>query len=378
MKQATRAHRCAPERGTTLVELVVSMALLAAVSAGIIAAIDSSRGIFAAAGDAADLQQRLRVAAETLSQDLARAGAGADRGDRAGPLLGFLAPIRPLQMGSEADAMTILYVPATAVQTTLAADLMPGSTRLQAALADGCPFEAPHCGIQEGMTLLVYDDNGRSDLLSVESVAADHAEVATLLRPAGSLRPLYATGATLVEAVARTYWRRPGGPPPSDQLMRDDAPVLDHVVGLAFEFFGDPQPPQPTADGRATYGPPPRAPDVPAPAYPSGESCTFRFDGAAGAHVPRLASLSGAGALVRLTAAQLSDGPWCPDEADANRWDADLLRIRSVAIAVRVEAAAPWLRGPVGPGFRNGGTAHDGRWVPDQEIRWVIAPRNMQ
>jgi hypothetical protein len=74
----------------------------------------------------------------------------------------------------------------------------------------------------------------------------------------------------------------------------------------------------------------------------------------------------------------LSDGPWCPDATNANRWDADLLRIRRVAVTLRVEAAAAMLRGPAGPLFVNGGTARGGlAWVPDQEVRFEVAPRNL-
>ena len=53
-------------------------------------------------------------------------------------------------------------------------------------------------------------------------------------------------------------------------------------------------------------------------------------------------------ALVRLTAADLTDGPWCPDAVNPNRFDADLLRLRTVAITLRVEATDPALRGPAG------------------------------
>jgi len=43
---------------------------------------------------------------------------------------------------------------------------------------------------------------------------------------------------------------------------------------------------------------------------------------------------------VSLTAAELTDGPWRPDDTDANRWDADLLRIRTIGVTLRIEAAA--------------------------------------
>jgi hypothetical protein len=79
-----------------------------------------------------------------------------------------------------------------------------------------------------------------------------------------------------------------------------------------------------------------------------------------------------------LTAAQVADGPWCPDETNANRWDADLLRIRKVGVTIRVEAALAALRGPAGVLFTNGGSSRAAnRWAPDQEIRFQVSPRNM-
>jgi hypothetical protein len=94
---------------------------------------------------------------------------------------------------------------------------------------------------------------------------------------------------------------------------------------------------------------------------------------------PRLATLGDdAAGLVRLTAARLTDGPWCPNAASQRRWDADLLRIRTIAVTVRVQAANAALRGPAGALFRHGGTAHSGnRWLPDQELRFQVAPRNL-
>ena len=88
--------------------------------------------------------------------------------------------------------------------------------------------------------------------------------------------------------------------------------------------------------------------------------------------------MSASGALTPLSAAQLTDGPWCPDAANANRWDADLLRIRRLAVTIRVESALSALRGPAGVLFVNGGSSRQpSRWAPDQEIRLQVSPRNM-
>ena len=123
---------------------------------------------------------------------------------------------------------------------------------------------------------------------------------------------------------------------------------------------------------------PESAPGLKTTAYPAGENCLFMLD-PGGAQVPRLAGLgSGSLGLVPLTAAQLTDGPWCPDAANLNRWDADLLRIRKIGVTLRVESASDALRGPASALFAHGGTSRGGnRWVPDQEIRFQVSPRNL-
>jgi len=160
-----------------------------------------------------------------------------------------------------------------------------------------------------------------------------------------------------------TYWQQSDTGAATFQLMfydgspaGADVPVVDHVVSLAFEYFGDPRPPTSTA--------------------PLEEStCLFE---AGDPPTPRLAVLGDGPELIALTAAQLTDGPWCPDAASSDRWDADLLRIRRVAATLRVEAAAASLRGPASALFMRGGTSRGGHsWVPDIEVHFDVSPRNM-
>ena len=139
-----------------------------------------------------------------------------------------------------------------------------------------------------------------------------------------------------------------------------DVPVVDHLVGLRFDYYGDPAPPVliagPSADPaqpRATYGPAPPTllNQGSTGGYPAGESCTFAVDLASLQQVSRLPALDGslaANGLVLLTQSQLTDGPWCPDPMNANRWDADLLSIRTIAVTARIQAADMALRGPAG------------------------------
>jgi hypothetical protein len=163
------------------------------------------------------------------------------------------------------------------------------------------------------------------------------------------------------------------------------APVIDHVVGLEFDYFGDPRPPtllktvtEPEGPW-TTYGPVPPAPGVEERPSAAGENCIFAFDPAGGLHRPRMKPLQGGAALVPLGADALADGDvWCPHGSDPRRYDADLLRIRAVAATVRIQSASAAFRGPAGVLFRNGGTSGNAhRLLPDREIRVRISPRNL-
>ena len=95
----------------------------------------------------------------------------------------------------------------------------------------------------------------------------------------------------------------------------------------------------------------------------------IQYDGTDGADVPVLDHVVGLTFDYGIPRAELTDGPWRPDAGSADRWDVDLLRIRTIGVTVRLEAALAALRGPAGVFFANGGTATNPHaWLPDQEI----------
>ena len=103
---------------------------------------------------------------------------------------------------------------------------------------------------------------------------------------------------------------------------------------------------------------PPKGGGAAGPFWPPGASCTIRLAG--DQQVARLDVLGAGGhTLVRLDPAMLTDGPWCPDSANPNRWDADLLRVRKILVTLRVRSALAALR------------------LPDQQIRFEVTPRNL-
>ncbi len=389
----------AADAGLSLIELTVAMGLLLVVTAGTLGVLTPAQGASVAEPEAADMQQRLRVASATLFSDLLASGAGPQTGNQSGALLYAFAPVLPFRHGQSGgappgtfatDTITVISVPANAAHTTLAADLSPGVVTLQVVPESGCAAGVSVCHFISGTTLLVYDDAGSFETFSVAAVDEVSAILQLASRPAASSAITFRSGSAVVEAQARSYYLKRDPLTSLSQLMRSDGsdsadvPVVDHLVGLTFEYYGEPRAPaviRPASDPTGpwtTYGPKPPPLDIARTAYPAGENCAFQVDSSGATQVPRLADLGLDLALVKLTAEQLTDGPWCPDASSGNRWDADLLRVRAVVVTVRVESALAALRGPAGPLFSNGGLSRDGsRWMPDVERQFTVSPRNL-
>jgi prepilin-type N-terminal cleavage/methylation domain-containing protein len=378
--------------GFSLMELVIAMALTSTVLACVFALARPAQDAFAVQPEVADMQQRLRIAGDALTRDLAGAGAGAYLAGHSGPLIRFFAPVLPFRQGLSSDdapgtmrtdAVTVIAVPATAAQTTLVGPLMPGVLTLQTAPEAGCPAGTNLCGFSAGLTIAIYDDSGNFGVFTVAEVTDEASQITLTSRPDDSLSTTYRSGSNVVQVQVDTFALKADMAAQAFQLThadgsaRADVPLVDHVVGLAFDYYGEPRPPA-LESGTASYGPAPPPVGVQTTAYPPGENCGFQIDPASGEPVARLSALAPGTALVPLTAAQLTDGPWCPDEANANRWDADLLRIRTVGVTVRVEVASAALRGParllfVHPGW----STSPNRSAPDLEIRFQVSPRNV-
>ncbi len=379
-------------RGFSLVEAVIAMGLTLAIAGALAALVEPARARFAADLEREDAEQRARSAADTLYRDLVAAGAGSYAGAGAGPLVQFFPPVRPgwPDAGDDAVApgvLTLTYVPTTAAQTTIAQSLPARSGVVRINLDPGCPLDDGACGFAVGDAVLVYDRTGAHNRFAVAAVAGPVLHLEHLSPDAPTV---YATGSKITAVVQRSYFldRDASG---AARLMRQGdgpaEPVVDHVVAMSFEYDGDPRPPallDPDQDRAApwsrstTYGPGPPPAGVAWTAYPPGESCTFGT-GPGGLPVSRLDALTpDAGGLVRLDPSAFVDGPWCPDPASPSRFDADLLRIRSIAITIRVESADDSLRGPAGPLFSRGGTATTAAGlVPDLTVRFVVSPRNL-
>jgi hypothetical protein len=385
------------EAGFSLFEVLIATAIMLTITGGIFTVLNPTGGMFKAQPEVVDMQQRLRIGVDTLTRDLIMAGAGAYSGSQSGSLAGFFAPIQASKQGSDplyddgpgvfrADAITIFYVPTTSSQTSISQAMPNQSAELKVSPESGCPNGANLCGFTDGMAVLIYDDTGAYDTMTITEVQDQASHIQH--RQQGDLSKSYGIGAKVVQYQDHVYFLDTV----KRQLMHYDGyhtvtPVLDEVVGLNFEYYGEPAAPA-LRDGNGlksqdvTYGPRPKKLGVSSgTTWPDGENCTIQVVG--GTQQPRLANFGAPGTgLVRLTQAQLTDGPWCPDDVNTNRFDADLFRVRKVRVTLRLQTGDASLRGSLSGGqdamFTQVGTGKAGvRQVGDQQIRFDVTPRNM-
>jgi type II secretory pathway pseudopilin PulG len=318
------------ESGFSLIEVLVSLAILMAAMAPIVYVTDSTQRLARSQADAADLQQRTRVAVEKLQRDLARAGAGPGRSAWAGPLGSYLPPVVPARTGERspdppltaaADRFTIFAVPEDGHHARLRVDMPDLSAAVPIdASTPGCPTSGL-CGFVPGSRALLVDADRAGaghDPFTVSATTAD-------LLHARSFSRAYASATSwVVPLLQRVYHFDRAG----RRLMlydgdQSDLPLVDHVVDFRVEYFGE---------------------------------------------------ASGTVGLQALPSAALSDGPalaFGPHE-----FDADLLRVRLVRVTIRLEAAADDVRG-TGAWFARPGRSSSGySFVPDLELTFDVALRN--
>ena len=365
------------ERGYSLVELLVSTAIMLTVTGAIFAIVNPSQGVSRVQPEFADMQQRARVAVDTLYRDLLMAGAGPymteDPNSLRGSLSNYFAPILPYRTGRvnpdppgsfKNDTITIVYVPNTSSQTTISQPMPNESAELKVNVPDRCPNDGtgvnkPLCGFVDGQSVLIFDPaTGGFDTFQITQVQADAAHV----QHRGQIfSEAYETGAVITEVQVHTYYFDAN----QNQLRHydglananSDVPIVDNVVGIRFDYYGDPNPPT-----------------APPPLLSTGTNCVISVGSP---RLPVLASTTGS--LVHLDPAIFRDGQpaWCG--SGTNAFDPDLLRIRKVTVTVRVQASDPTMRGPDPALFRRPGTAGQapGGWVPDYETTFEVTPRNM-
>jgi hypothetical protein len=334
------------------------------------------------------------------------AGAGTYSGSKVGTLGNFMATLVPDREGNQtpdppgtfkcttvfceslggSDAITVMYVPPTAAQTTIRDAMPANSAEIKVDPQPGCPANDKLCGFKEGMQVMIFDETGTYDVFAITNV---QDEALHLQHKGVTFAKSYAENANIAQVASYTYWLKTNTVAETFQLMRydgyqTDLPIAENVVGLAFEYFGEPAAPailKALTDPKGpwtNYGPKPPVIGVdPADSWGPGENCLFEVVG--GKQVPRSTMPSlGNGPLVKLTKEKLTDGPFCPDNTVGNRYDADLLRVRKVKVTMRVQVSDKSLRGPAGTLFLRAGTSRGAYgFVPDHEISFEVTPRNL-
>ncbi|MCH7747229.1 MAG: hypothetical protein IH939_03945 [Acidobacteria bacterium] len=361
----TDASAAAGQAGFSVIEMMISMGIMVAVTGAIFQMVSSGQSAFRTQPEVADVHQRLRIAADMIYKDLLSAGAGPYVGASAGPISNFLPAIRPGRYGAldpdaeltfASDRITIVYVPRTRVQTTLAVDMGGPTVDLQVdTTAGGCPAGGP-CGFAPGMRGLIFDTTAVGagyDLFTATTVNVTQVGHGGS-NPAFS-KSYLANVSRVVEVKQPVYYLDAA----NNQLRHydgyeTDLPLVDDVVGLTFTYFANPDPNNapkpPTGLGNCVYA----AGDPPA---------------------PLLANL-GTSTLTALTSSQLTDGPVCG--MAPNQFDGDLLRVQKIGVTIRVQVAREALRGDDPLQFANLGTATRGSaWVPDYTMRFQVTPRNL-
>jgi prepilin-type N-terminal cleavage/methylation domain-containing protein len=389
--------------GFTLLEMLIAMAVMLVILGGVFQAFNPAQGSFQTQPEVADVQQRLRVGTDRLYNGLVVAGAGIYSGAAVGTLGQFFAPVLPYLVGSlhndpasgvffRTDAITIFHVPTTASQCTIRDKMPQPSSEVKVNAEPGCPANDPLCGFEQNMRVIIFDETGSFDFFTITHVQSDslHLQHRPPINPS-DFSKAYDVGAVISQVNTDAYYWRQDPATNTLQLMHydlfaNDSPLIDDVVGLRFEYVGEATPPvlrAPVTDPIGpwtSYGPKPPAlgVDVASDTWPPGENCTFRVDPASGQHVSRLATLGPPGTLTSLTAVELTDGPWCPDAANPNRYDADLHRVRQIRVTFRVQTGVAVLRGPAGALFNRAGTGRlSDRVVPDQAVQFDVTPRNL-
>jgi prepilin-type N-terminal cleavage/methylation domain-containing protein len=354
------------DNGFSLVEVLIASTILLAAMVPLLQVSTSGQYLVRSHGEATDLHQRIRVATDKLKSDLALAGAGAIRGQLSSATLGlasYMAPLVPARLGVRApdpplsaytDRFTVVYVADGAWPAPLSVDMTTTSEAVPVnRMMPGCPA-AGVCGFAEGTRALIVDTRGVGsgrDLFTVTGIADQLVHDAP--NPPFS-QPYLAGRSFVVPVVQRVY----SFDRDNRRLMvydghQSEMPLIDNVVDVRVAYFADVSP---TSVSRP----------------PDGEaSCVYD---AGSPPVPRLQDLGGGG-LRELAVTQMTDGPFCGTGADA--FDGDLLRIRLVRVTLRLQAAADEVRGAGALFARPGRSSNGYSYVPDYEVTFDIAPRNM-
>ncbi|MEP6916592.1 MAG: hypothetical protein ABJC89_13155, partial [Acidobacteriota bacterium] len=235
-----------PSSGYMLVEMLIATAIAASLIGVLLQFVVAAQGTVRAQADVADVQQRLRVAVESLRKDLLAAGAGPSRGVGSGPLASVFAPVLPARTGTSGadaelsyrdDRISILTVADAGPQTSLLLGMASaGAPLVIDGSASGCATGGA-CGFSPGDRALVFEPVNAGGAYDTFTIAATGPNWVSPVVPLS--RP-YPRGSRVVEVEQRIYYLdRPGKRLMAYDGNRSDVPLVDHVVDLRFTYYAD-------------------------------------------------------------------------------------------------------------------------------------------
>jgi prepilin-type N-terminal cleavage/methylation domain-containing protein len=355
------------EKGYSLVEMLVSMAIMTVVTGAIFQLVNPSQSTAQIQPELQDMQQRMRVGVDSLFKNIMMAGAGPYQGATTGSLMGFFAPVIPRKTGyltpdaphsAYTDRITMTFVPNSYSQTTIANAMPPSSEELKVDTNPGCPggISDPNCGFKENDQVIIFDNTGNFDTFTITNVQDDASH---LQHRGQNWTHQYELGSVITQVESHMFYRDTT----TNQLMHYDGgtspavPVVDNVVGLQFDYYGDPSPPV-------------------SPKPPPGQGNCL-YDNLGNYTASGMTTLTtGGGSLAPLPVSMFTDGPWCG--SGSNEFDADLFRVRKIKVTLRIQTPLATLRGANSTLFANPGTSKSGqKFIPDLVTSFEIAPRNM-
>lgn len=385
-------------RGTSLVELLIGLAVALLVIAGAVQALQSVGDAAVTIPDATDARQRVRAATDAVASAVQASGNGPLVGPCRGPLSCLAPPLLPVRLGGRSpdpvDRVVDAHLTAWGLipggaQAMLSAPLSPDGTVVAFAPNAWCAEGDATCGFQSGQTVALLAPDTSWEWADVVAVGAGALTVA---RRPPSVTTTYPVGTVVAAAMVSTFALK-ADPLGGQVLVGGDGgsgaerPMVDHLDALAFALWGEAAPPvvHPAPGGdppwTVTYGPsprvswladgtdPPPAAGMVATSPAVTPACLFTV-GADGVPVSTLRPHGEGRGIVSFSAAEFTDGPWCPSATSPRRFDADLLRIR---LAVATATAGP-THEALRPGTAWRGRHRVARVVPSVALRRVVAP----
>lgn len=277
-----RVRRGLGEGGFSLIELLVALTVCALLSGAIAGLVAPSKAAFDATPDAIDLQQRSRSGADALLGALRSRGIGS---------IPVVTPFR--STGADPDdgefnALRVMAIVPSPSLGWLSIDQPGPAGALTLGTIDPCPQLSDVCGFKPGASAAITDGQGRFDLFTVATTNSAQR----CLAPSAPLSTAYRAGAMIVEVDSYTLELQTQSDG-SRSLVRTPPggvtqPMIDGIANAGFEVWAD-----------------------------AGDPAT--------------------GALTRLEAADLEDGPWIAAGVPGGVYDADLQRIRRIDLWLRIK-----------------------------------------